>query len=461
MEWDDAALSNDRATAWIDAALASDHDELGEPRDITVPVRYGGLDTDDVTEATGLSEAEIASVHEAGEYRVCARATVGQPMLAGTDERLRVPRRPVPRTDVPALAVAVANEQATIYPVLMPGGWNVIGTALENVYDPHRDDPFFFGLGDRVRFRAAKGDPPPSPKVRELLPPEPRRPALRVEAHGALDLVLDAGRLNQAHHGMAQSGPLDAAAARLANALCDNPAGTTLIESTMKGPTLVALCTVIVGAAGRGMRLEVDGEPVGQITTVVQKGQRLELVPTGEGMRGYLAVAGGIEAESFLGSARRRSLRPRRPAAARRATFSDWRVSLRRRRARCRRERPRSRRTSSSDCAAVPNGRRRPKRALRGALHGQYGRPDGRAAGRPGRARRRAALGVPAARRRAGARRRRADPAARRPPAQRRLRQAGRHPSRRPPARGAAARGRAIRFVVVGDHPVPWFRDLN
>ena len=56
-------------------------------------------------------------------------------MLAGTDERLRVPRRPVPRTDVPALAVAVANEQATIYPVLMPGGWNVIGTALENVYE--------------------------------------------------------------------------------------------------------------------------------------------------------------------------------------------------------------------------------------------------------------------------------------------------------------------------------------
>ena len=34
----------------------------------------------------------------------------------------------------------------------MPGGWNVIGTALVNVYDPHRDEPFAFGLGDRVRF---------------------------------------------------------------------------------------------------------------------------------------------------------------------------------------------------------------------------------------------------------------------------------------------------------------------
>ena len=53
---------------------------------------------------------------------------------------------------MPALAVAVANEQTTIYPAKMPGGWNHIGTALVNVYDPHRDDPFAFRLGDRVRF---------------------------------------------------------------------------------------------------------------------------------------------------------------------------------------------------------------------------------------------------------------------------------------------------------------------
>jgi KipI family sensor histidine kinase inhibitor len=303
VEWEDHTLSSEHAQRWIDDALEADHDDLGEPAEITVPVSYGGIDTDDVAEQTGLAPEQIAEIHAGADYRVCARATVGQPMMASTDERLRVPRRRTPRTDVPALAVAIANEQATIYPVLMPGGWNVIGTALENVYDPHRDDPFFFGLGDRVRFRAAGGDPPPPPRVRELLPAEPRRPALRVEAAGALDLVLDAGRLNQAHHGMAQSGPLDASAARLANALCDNPPRTTLIESTMNGPTLVALCTLVVGAAGRGMRLFVDGEPVGQATTVVGKDQRLELRPTGQGMRGYLAVAGGIEADSFLGSA--------------------------------------------------------------------------------------------------------------------------------------------------------------
>jgi KipI family sensor histidine kinase inhibitor len=303
VEWEDRTLSNERAQRWIDAALSADHDDLKPPKEIAVPVSYGGIDTDDVAGHTGLTPERIAELHANAEYRVCARATVGQPMMARTDERLHVPRRKTPRTDVPALAVAIANEQATIYPVLMPGGWNVIGTALENVYDPHRDDPFLFELGDKVRFEPTTGEPPKTPERRLLLPDTPHTPALRVEEAGALDLVLDHGRLNQAHHGMAQSGPLDAKAARLANALCGNPPGTTLIESTLHGPRFTALGDLVVGAAGRGFALEVDGEPAGQRTTHVRRGQTLHLVATGNGVRGYLALAGGIEAEPFLGSA--------------------------------------------------------------------------------------------------------------------------------------------------------------
>src|SRR3954468_19569675 len=169
-------LSNDRARRWIDDALGADHDDLDAPAEITVPVHYGGIDTDDVAEQTGLTPEPIAEAHARAQYRVCARAPVGQPMMASTDERLRVPRRKTPRTDVPALAVAIANEQATIYPVLMPGGWNVIGTALENVYDPHRDDPFLFELGDKVRFEPEAGEPPAAPERRLLLPASPVTP---------------------------------------------------------------------------------------------------------------------------------------------------------------------------------------------------------------------------------------------------------------------------------------------
>ena len=441
VEWDDATLSNERATAWIDDALKAPEEALRDPQEITVPVRYGGLDTDDVAEATGLSADEIAKRHAEVEYRVCARATVGQPMMAVTDERLRVPRRPNPRTDVPALAVAIANEQATIYPALMPGGWNVIGTALVNVYDPHRDEPFAFGLGDRVRFEPRDGEPPEPPRQRPLLPAEPRFPAFRVEEPGALDLLLDGGRLNQSHHGMAQSGPLDARAARLANALAGNPPGATVIESTLNGPTLLALRDVVVGAAGRGLQLHVDDEPVGQMTTLVRKGQRVALRPTGKGVRGYLAFAGGIDAEPFLGSAERRPDRAdRQPAQTRRRT------------------RPGPRRLCPAGDAGAPAGGPVPPRAARppraavvtrgrggldvGRLHRRHRRPDGRAPRRPGRARGRAAVGVTAARRGPGPRGRRADPAAGRPPAQRGLRQAGRDPPGRPSAGGPVAAGR-------------------
>jgi biotin-dependent carboxylase-like uncharacterized protein len=102
---------------------------------------------------------------------------------------------------------------------------------------------------------------------------------------------------------MAQSGPLDPRAARLANALCGNPPGTTLIESTLNGPKLTALTALTVGAAGRGLTLELDGERVGQVTTKVRQGQTLRMRATGNGVRGYLAVAGGFETDAFLGSA--------------------------------------------------------------------------------------------------------------------------------------------------------------
>src|ERR1700742_474143 len=58
VEWDDRRLSSERATAWIDEALRAKHDDLKDPAHTTVPVRYGGLDTDEVAARTGLDAAE-------------------------------------------------------------------------------------------------------------------------------------------------------------------------------------------------------------------------------------------------------------------------------------------------------------------------------------------------------------------------------------------------------------------
>jgi KipI family sensor histidine kinase inhibitor len=301
VEWDDERLPSPTAERWIDDAVAAPHAPVRSARTVEVPVRYGGPDTDEVASVLGLDAREIEAIHAASEYRVFSTATAGQPIMGGADTRIEVPRRPVPREAVPARAVGIQGRFSTVY-ASGPGGWNLIGAALVNVFDPHRDDPFTFHHGDLVRFVPSGAPDPPAPARRDLLPGAPARPALRVESAGALDLVLDGGRLNQAHHGLAQSGPLDGAAARLANALCGNPPGTACIESTLTGPTLVALRDLVVGAAGRGMALEIDGAAVACETTYARCGATLRLRSTGEGVRSYLAVAGGIDAEPFLGS---------------------------------------------------------------------------------------------------------------------------------------------------------------
>src|SRR4029077_7937410 len=73
--------------------------------------------------------------------------------LGPLDPRLVAPRRPSPRTSVPALGVGVAGDFTGIYPFGSPGGWNLIARALGPApFDPAREPPALFWPGDRVRF---------------------------------------------------------------------------------------------------------------------------------------------------------------------------------------------------------------------------------------------------------------------------------------------------------------------
>ena len=72
--------------------------------------------------------------------------------LTGGDPRLQVPRRSSPRTSVPAGSVALAGEYSAVYPRSSPGGWQLIGRALVDVFDLDRDPPALLVPGARVRF---------------------------------------------------------------------------------------------------------------------------------------------------------------------------------------------------------------------------------------------------------------------------------------------------------------------
>lgn len=303
VEWDAGRLDEREVRAWAEAAREAAPAAPG--REVELPVAYDGADLEEVARRTGLAPAEVVRRHAGRPYRVFAMGFLpGFPFLGPLDEALRLPRRGEPRARVPAHAVGVAGPQTGIYPLASPGGWHLLGHALEPLYDPHRTEPFRLRPGDRVRFRPADGAPPPEPAPLELLPAEPERPALGVLEPGLQDLVVDGGRLRAGRWGLARSGPADARAAALANRLLGNPAGAPLLEMTLTGPVFEALADCVVAVTGSALVPRVDGrEGEPWRSFALRRGQRLDFRPGGRGARAYLALAGGLASGRFLGSA--------------------------------------------------------------------------------------------------------------------------------------------------------------
>ena len=137
-------------------ALEGEAGESGDASDadvLEIRVRYDGEDLDDVAQQAGLSVAEVVARHCAPVYTVafCGFAP-GFGYLTGLDEALRLPRRAVPRTRVPAGSVAVADRYTAVYPQASPGGWNLLGRTDAAVWDPKRQPPAMLVPGARVRF---------------------------------------------------------------------------------------------------------------------------------------------------------------------------------------------------------------------------------------------------------------------------------------------------------------------
>ena len=124
-----------------------------EGRDIEVPVRYDGADLELVAQAVGLSVSEVVSLHSGTTYQAAfAGFAPGYVYCTGLDPRLHLPRRPTPRTAVPAGSVAIADVYTAVYPTASPGGWHLLGTTDLPLFDLHRAEPALIRPGDKVRF---------------------------------------------------------------------------------------------------------------------------------------------------------------------------------------------------------------------------------------------------------------------------------------------------------------------
>ncbi len=127
-----------------------------KPRQVQVPVRYGGeygIDLAAVAAHLHLSVEDVIRIHSEKIYTVYMMGfTPGFPYMGKLDGAIMMPRLETPRTHVPAGTVAIAGSQTGIYSIDSPGGWRLIGWTPLQLFHPESDSPFLFAPGDEVKF---------------------------------------------------------------------------------------------------------------------------------------------------------------------------------------------------------------------------------------------------------------------------------------------------------------------
>lgn len=159
VHYDCQTLGFSEATSLIEHALAdltpadTQHGQLHE-----IPVWYDksvGPELPRVAERAGLSVDELIQRHCDHDYCVFALGFApGYGFMGLVDEALATPRLKTPRQRVAAGSVGIAERQTAIYPLLSPGGWNILGRTAVPLFEYAKKGEPLFSPGDRVRFKA-------------------------------------------------------------------------------------------------------------------------------------------------------------------------------------------------------------------------------------------------------------------------------------------------------------------
>jgi antagonist of KipI len=126
---------------------------------------------------------------------------------------------------------------------------------------------------------------------------------LRVQRPGLLTTIQDLGRPNAISAGVPPGGAMDRFAHRAANLLVGNDESAAALECTLSGPRLVAAHSCLVAITGADFDPQINGRPAPNWTGIfLSEGDELEFAGRRSGGRTYIAVAGGIAGDRWLGS---------------------------------------------------------------------------------------------------------------------------------------------------------------
>ncbi|HEX2608217.1 MAG TPA: 5-oxoprolinase subunit PxpB [Flavisolibacter sp.] len=127
-----------------------------------VPVCYDdafGPDSAFIQEQKGITKQELIALHTETTYRVYMIGFLpGFAYMGPVAEKLAVPRKEVPRQQVPAGSVGIAGRQTGIYPLDSPGGWQLIGRTPVPMFNKEDNDPVRLRPGDSIQFYSITAD---------------------------------------------------------------------------------------------------------------------------------------------------------------------------------------------------------------------------------------------------------------------------------------------------------------
>ncbi|WP_334149448.1 urea amidolyase family protein [Microbacterium sp.] len=290
--------------------------ELPRAGEAVVPVHYDGEDLDEAASLLGVSADELVNRHLAADWRVAFSGFApGFGYVVSGDPLFDVPRRSSPRTRVPAGSVALAGQFTGVYPRESPGGWQLIGRTDAVMWDIDRDPPALLAPGATVRFERVRAQARLGESGHVQTQPPRAGDGVSLHADAAVEvvrsslqlLVQDAGRPGYAALGVSASGAADRRAMRDANRAVGNAASAAVLESVggavlrFRGAGVAA----VAGALGSLSLTEADGtvrsvahgEPFATVD-----GDELALGHPERGLRYVIAVRGGFDADTALGS---------------------------------------------------------------------------------------------------------------------------------------------------------------
>ena len=129
------------------------------------------------------------------------------------------------------------------------------------------------------------------------------RPQVEVLTPGSRLTVQDLGRRGSQRFGVSVSGVLDLQAAVIANRLVGNPTSSAVLESTFGGTSLLFDADTKVAVTGADVAVDIGGfaVPVWE-TVIVPANEVLNISAPTAGLYAYVAIAGGLDIPSVLGS---------------------------------------------------------------------------------------------------------------------------------------------------------------